>query len=381
MYVQYIDIDILICLLLLLNVDRATQPVKFDNVMSRIPENATDSPNDKKKQAALKRKSLQKTPKPQFSTLMSWNVLGGISDQIISEVDGGQQSPHPGGITPLNRSRVGSPIDTGNTHSRKSSPLIFNISPWDFERKLDNKKRGSILASNNNGNNKRQSIIYAKSPGMVAQTTRGLFSPIMGHQHDVIGIINDNNMQYCSDYNPNMLTDVASAHSLRFNEDEMNFITNDEDNELKLNTEHSALKAINSVRIIENTLPALNDWLQKLRLNIRPKIYQKRWVFIRDGNLIWHNKKVLYDNNKKIGFKERNKYDGCISLLMIKEVKKYESKSDKSFKFLITCYKNSNKNKKDKKIVFKCDSEYKRDQWVQGLQQHCDSLNAMIDQF
>jgi len=143
-----------------------------------------------------------------------------------------------------------------------------------------------------------------------------------------------------------------------------------------------ALQAMKSIEIIQKQLPTLKDWLQKLKMNCYPKIYQKRYLFVRDGHLCWNTKRIKFNENDIITAKERKKYDGCISLLMIKDVNIYKSKKKNTYKFEIISHNinfGGKKKNKDIKYLWKCYSNEQRTKWVSGLKQHCNELNIIFN--
>ena len=146
-----------------------------------------------------------------------------------------------------------------------------------------------------------------------------------------------------------------------------------------------ALKTVHSIDRTDEVMPHLCDWLQRLRTNIYPKIYVKRYVWIQDSHILWNDKKVTFDKNQIINGEMKKIYDGCVSLLMIKDVKVYKAKKDKEFKFQIICHnikkkrKKRLRNNKDKIYLWKCYSQIQRDKWVNGLKKYLNDLNNIMN--
>ena len=122
----------------------------------------------------------------------------------------------------------------------------------------------------------------------------------------------------------------------------------------------------------------LFGYLDKLRMNKVPKIYEKKFVFVRDGHLIWNQNMIRFNPNIKLNSTEMKRYDGCISLLMVKDVTIYKSKKENVYKFAV--YINY-LNKKDIKHVFKCENKKQRDTWIYQLNLYRETLNDVINQF
>jgi len=92
---------------------------------------------------------------------------------------------------------------------------------------------------------------------------------------------------------------------------------NIDSNELNLSLVQSVSKkqqiALKTIKSINNHCSPkkdkiiLKDWLQKLRTNIYPKIYQKRYLFVLDDYLCWNDKKVNFDPKDKLDAKKKER--------------------------------------------------------------------------
>ena len=125
-------------------------------------------------------------------------------------------------------------------------------------------------------------------------------------------------------------------------------------------------------------LPMLCGSIYLLKSNKFSKRFQKKYVFVKDGYLIWNKKKVFYSQNDKLCHNELNNYDGYLSLLMIKSIKKYSTKKG-LYQFIINAINVKTFKIKNKEYIFKCDNESQRNDWIDGLTKYCNKLMNVIN--
>jgi len=120
-------------------------------------------------------------------------------------------------------------------------------------------------------------------------------------------------------------------------------------------------------------LPKLGDFLKKYRKKLNQ--YESRYLFIKDGYLIWHDNKIDFNVKDKLMPSESKLYKGCLNLLRIKGI---NALNDNTFEIKAINIKNG-KIKKDKIYQWQCSSIEQRNNWINGIRQYCVHLNINID--
>lgn len=113
---------------------------------------------------------------------------------------------------------------------------------------------------------------------------------------------NDNNKElndneyYRAPLSSNNLIDNSIDQTLIINEifdDKENIVPqNLFETPLSHEIQHPSSIIIKSIAKMKESLPRLNDWLQKLSPHKLTRIYQKRFVYVKDSHLIWNHKRV-----------------------------------------------------------------------------------------
>ena len=146
-------------------------------------------------------------------------------------------------------------------------------------------------------------------------------------------------------------------------------------------------RIIYSVNNIGKNKTMMADWIYKLRIYEEPKIYEKKYLFIRDYHLIWSYRRIKFNPNTKLNIKQLKKYQGYVHLFLIKSIKEYKSKKAAGYKFVIhtNTYSTDDDNeghsrshKHTKVYIFKCDTKTKRDEWVNHLNKYIQYLSKHI---
>jgi len=120
---------------------------------------------------------------------------------------------------------------------------------------------------------------------------------------------------------------------------------------------------------IRETLPELQGWLYKKSPTF-PYRWQKRWCVAMDSYVLWSTQRVEIQDATSA--RERMKFNKCISMIMITEVRKKERDQ---FLFI---GKDQTKRKL-RTFEWKTKTQGDRDKWVQGLKQHIDYVRQMMD--
>mmetsp|Transcript_32913 Transcript_32913/g.40464 ORF Transcript_32913/g.40464 Transcript_32913/m.40464 type:complete len:429 (-) Transcript_32913:18-1304(-) len=130
------------------------------------------------------------------------------------------------------------------------------------------------------------------------------------------------------------------------------------------------LKTICSIKMIE--IPySLNDWLLKLEIcESKGNRYKSKYVWIQDLHICWHKYEPKGKKSKKLDFKQRYKYNGCLSLLFISKCVVYESRKTNSYKFILY----TKVGKSETPYLFKCKSKQQRNKWINNINNYCDTL-------
>jgi len=118
----------------------------------------------------------------------------------------------------------------------------------------------------------------------------------------------------------------------------------------------------------------LCGWLFKLNTAIEPNKYDKKYVFIKDGFLIWDETFINIDYNKRLTVNQIKGYDGVLSLELIKDIQKHhriDTTNDDIIHEFEIIVKPFNEQTSEMKLMFKCVTSYELDKWFLGIHQHC----------
>ncbi|ETO26529.1 hypothetical protein RFI_10609 [Reticulomyxa filosa] len=108
-------------------------------------------------------------------------------------------------------------------------------------------------------------------------------------------------------------------------------------------------------------LPQLSGWVTK-KSGGKIGRWQKRWLVVRPTHLLWSKKVEEIDN--PLDVKERRKFQNCVPLLQVNEVKKVNSTKGRKFSVVTVA----------RVYAFRAPSKEERDQWVAGLNAHLQAL-------
>jgi len=140
----------------------------------------------------------------------------------------------------------------------------------------------------------------------------------------------------------------------------------------KRNTQ-KALVALQNVTTAAGSLPALEAWLEKKKPR-PPYSWTKRWVMVKGTHFLWSDKQRTIRNPKDA--KERAKFQGSLSLMMITSVEPVVKKSKSQRKFIVTARQGS--TSKSKEYVFRAASKTDRDFWVTSLNVHINHVKSLV---
>ena len=130
--------------------------------------------------------------------------------------------------------------------------------------------------------------------------------------------------------------------------------------------------------ILDKHIDEISSYHKKIMKKSKRGVWTKRYLCIKDGYLLWNDKKVTINDNIKLDNTEKKKWKGSISLLMIKDnngiVRVMKNKKGKwvNNRFNINIYDPI--KKKDKTYKFKV---YNKDEvmwWLDGFQKHRKAL-------
>ena len=134
----------------------------------------------------------------------------------------------------------------------------------------------------------------------------------------------------------------------------------------------TALQILESLQKIESYYPhRLYDWIYKSNTKNKYEVFELNYVCIKNCHLVWNSTNISNENNSN----NLDAYDGCISLLTVKDV----IPSKTQYKFMVNAY-NIDTKKYDKTYTFKCDNQIDRDKWVNNLNNYINSINTAITQ-
>ena len=125
----------------------------------------------------------------------------------------------------------------------------------------------------------------------------------------------------------------------------------------------------------------LSGWVFK-KTGKNNKVYSKKYLFIKSHHLIWDNKKMNKNEAINVDVNNLKNYDGFIHFFRIKSVQACISpkSNNNSYKFIINTHVNKdNKKFGIKHYVFKCETKYKRDKWVKGLNKYCQYSSKIVN--
>lgn len=116
-----------------------------------------------------------------------------------------------------------------------------------------------------------------------------------------------------------------------------------------------------TIRQSVKDLVPMKDWLFK-KQSSPPYSWQKRWVVLRGGYLLWSDRQMTIENG--ITSEEKQRWNKCIKVGNISSVTIHDSKKERKF-----CV---NVCKVDRPYIFKATSKTERDKWMSVIQQHIE---------
>eukprot|EP01083_Nonionella_stella_P029260 80617_1 len=114
-----------------------------------------------------------------------------------------------------------------------------------------------------------------------------------------------------------------------------------------------------SLRLTAKRLVPLKGWLEKKQCS-PPYSWQKRYVVVQDGQLLWSDREMTIANG--ITQREKKRWNKSVSLKRIVSVTQTQSK--KHCKFRLSMKSESGSR------LWKASSKRERDEWIDGLNAH-----------
>lgn len=142
---------------------------------------------------------------------------------------------------------------------------------------------------------------------------------------------------------------------------------------LKRKNTQKALVQMQNITAEAGKLPKLEAWLEKKKPK-PPYSWQKRWVIVRESHFLWSDKQRTIKDPKSQ--KERAKFNGNLSLMMIQKVEAVTKKSKSQRKFKVTAKEGTKSKVRD--YLFRAASREDRDYWVKSLNIHIDHRKELI---
>eukprot|EP01084_Bolivina_argentea_P170978 296237_1 len=116
-----------------------------------------------------------------------------------------------------------------------------------------------------------------------------------------------------------------------------------------------------TLRTTAKSLHPIKGWLEK-KQNAPPYAWQKRYVVIQDGYLLWSDREMTIEEG--ISDKEKRRWNKCVNLNQIEGVTMVESKKERKFEI----------RKKDESRcwLWKASSKKNRDYWIDCLSENIE---------